>query len=115
MRVPKPCWQVKFCSAGSFRRENIPTRVNKQLRADLSWWANFLSVFNGNTFFVGSEPVSSDEFSANACPVGGGVFFGGVTGSTLTGNYQDLFSQPVFSSLPSQVQSMLKNSYFRKN
>jgi len=30
-------------------------------------------------------------------------------------SYQDLFSQPAFSSLPRQVQSMLKNSYFRKN
>ena len=58
-------------------RPHHRTRVNKQLRADLSWWANFLSVFNGNTFFVDSEPVSSNEFSTDACPIGGGGFFSG--------------------------------------
>ena len=56
------------------------------MRADLSWWANFL---NGNTFFVGSEPVSSDEFSADACPVGGGVFFlGGGGGEWFYTNWE---------------------------
>ncbi|XP_078368365.1 uncharacterized protein LOC144652227 [Oculina patagonica] len=52
-------------------------RVNKQLRDDLSWWASFLSVFNGKTFFIDSAPVSFEEFSTDACPIGGGGFFQG--------------------------------------
>ena len=58
-------------------RPHHHTRVNKQLHADLTWWANFLNVFNGNTFLVDSEPVSSDKFSTDACPIGGGGFFRG--------------------------------------
>ena len=52
-------------------------RVNKQLRDDLSWWASFLRVFNGKTFFIDSAPVSFEEFSTDACPIGGGGFFQG--------------------------------------
>ena len=37
----------------------------------------FLSVFNGKTFFVESEPVALEEFSTDACPIGGGGFFRG--------------------------------------
>ena len=53
------------------------SRLNFQLRADLSWWVDFLSVFNGKTFFVDSDPVASEEFSTDACPIGGGGFFRG--------------------------------------
>ena len=35
---------------------------NAQLRADLTWWAEFLDVFNGKSFFVGSEPVELEEY-----------------------------------------------------
>ena len=52
-------------------------RVNKQLRDDLSWWASFLRVFNAKTFFIDSAPVSFEEFSTDACPIGGGGFFQG--------------------------------------
>ena len=37
-------------------------RPNRQLRADLAWWSKFLSVFNGKTFFVESEPEPKEEF-----------------------------------------------------
>lgn len=59
------------------RRPHHRVRINSQLRADLDWWTEFLLVFNGKSFFVDSEPVSSAEFSTDACPVGGGVFFRG--------------------------------------
>ena len=51
------------------------SRLNFQLRTDLSWWAYFLSVFNGKTFFVDSELVASEQFSTDACPIGGGGSF----------------------------------------
>ena len=37
----------------------------------------FLGVLNGKTFFVDSEPVPMEEFSTDACPIGGGGFFQG--------------------------------------
>ncbi|KAK3746307.1 hypothetical protein QZH41_015390, partial [Actinostola sp. cb2023] len=54
------------------QRPHHHVRLNAQLRADLAWWTEFLGVFNGKTFFVESEPVQLDEFSTDACPVGGG-------------------------------------------
>lgn len=59
------------------QRPHHHVRLNAQLRADLAWWTEFLGVFNGKTFFVESEPVQLDEFSTDACPVGGGGFFRG--------------------------------------
>ncbi|KAL9975581.1 hypothetical protein ACROYT_G012757 [Oculina patagonica] len=59
------------------RRPHHHARIKSQMRADLEWWTEFLSVFNGKTFFVDSEPVSTEEFSTDACPIGGGGFFRG--------------------------------------
>ena len=61
----------------TLKRPHHHTRPTAKLRADLSWWAEFLSVFNGVSFFVNSEPVGSEEFSTDACPIGGGGFFQG--------------------------------------
>ena len=52
-------------------------RINTSLRADLSWWASFLTVFNGKAFFVASTPTALEEFSTDACPIRGGGFFQG--------------------------------------
>ena len=53
-------------------------RIETSLRVDLSWRANFLSsVFNGKAFFVDSTPTALEEFSTDACPIGGGGFFQG--------------------------------------
>ena len=54
------------------RRPHHHVRINAQLRADLDWWTEFLGVLNGKTFFVDSEPVPMEEFSTDACPIGGG-------------------------------------------
>ena len=59
------------------QRPHHHVRINAPLRADLEWWKEFLGVFNGNTFFVDSEPVPTEEFSTDACPIGGGGFFQG--------------------------------------
>ena len=58
-------------------RPHHHVRINTSLRADLLWWASFLSVFNGKAFFVASTPTALEEFSTNACPIGGGGFFQG--------------------------------------
>ena len=59
------------------QRPHHHVRINAQMRADLGWWTEFLGVFNGKTFFVDSEPVPTEEFSTDACPIGGGGFFQG--------------------------------------
>ena len=58
-------------------RPHHHVRINTSLRADLLWWARFLSVFNGKAFFVASTPTALEEFSTDACPIGGGGFFQG--------------------------------------
>lgn len=52
-------------------------QINAHLKADLDWWKEFLGVFNGETFFVTSELVPTEEFSSNACPIDRGGFFQG--------------------------------------
>ena len=52
-------------------RPHQHTRVNSQLRT------KFLASFNGVTFFVDSELIHSEEFSTDACPVGGDSSFQG--------------------------------------
>ena len=59
------------------QRPHHHVRMNAQMRADLGWWTECLGVFNGKTFFVDSEPVPNEEFSTDACPIGGGGFFQG--------------------------------------
>lgn len=58
-------------------RPHHHVHINTSLRADLLWWASFLSVFNGKAFFVASTPTALEEFSTDACPIGGGGFFQG--------------------------------------
>lgn len=48
-------------------RPHHHVRINTSLRADLLWWASFLSVFNGKAFFVASTPTALEEFSTDAC------------------------------------------------
>lgn len=57
------------------RRPHHHVRINAQLIPDIDWWTDFLGILNGKTFFVDSEPVPTEEFSTDACPVGGGRFF----------------------------------------
>ena len=58
-------------------RPHHHVHINTSLRADLLWWASFLSVFNGKAFFFASTPTALEEFSTDACPTGGGGFFQG--------------------------------------
>ena len=64
-------------TVNSLRRPHHHIRPTAALKADLAWWAEFLSVFNGTCFFVESEPIDSDEFSTDACPLGAGGFLHG--------------------------------------
>ena len=59
------------------QRPHHHVRINAHLRTDLEWWKELLGVFNGKTFFIASEPVPTEEFSTDACPIGRGGFFQG--------------------------------------
>lgn len=89
--LPSLVSKLNFAARVVFERPDIPerchqcyedtsphyqSRLTKQLHADLLWWANFLNAFNGKTYFVDSEPVSSEASVV-------GTFR--VTGFTLTG------------------------------
>ena len=63
--------------ANALLRPHHHVRINTHLRADLSWWVSYLSVFNGKTFFVDSTPIALEEFSTDAYSIGGGGFFRG--------------------------------------
>ncbi len=50
-------------------------RLNNDARADLSWWSNFMCIFNGTVHFIEDLPVPSDQFATDACMEGGGAFY----------------------------------------
>jgi len=64
-------------TVNSLRHPHHHIRPTVALKADLAWWAEFLSVFNGTCFFVQYEPVDSDESSTDACLLGVGGFLHG--------------------------------------
>ncbi len=52
------------------------SRLTASARADIAWWSEYMSVFNGTVGFIDSIPVPSDLFSTDACSEGGGGFYG---------------------------------------
>ena len=59
-------------TVNTLRRPHHHIHRTAEIKADLLWWAEFLSVFNGTRFFVDSEPMDVDEFSTEACALGAG-------------------------------------------
>jgi hypothetical protein len=57
------------------QRAHHRIRLNSSARADISWWATYISVFNGTVGFIDSIPVPSGQFSTDACTEGGGGYF----------------------------------------
>ena len=51
------------------------TRLNACSKADILWWANFISIFNGTAFFITEDAVPSCAFATDACLNGGGASF----------------------------------------
>lgn len=50
-------------------------RLNSAARADIAWWSNYISIFNGTVKFIDSIPVPSGQFSTDACTDGGGGYY----------------------------------------
>ena len=46
------------------------------MKADLSWWINFMEWFNGITEIIDSKPIPQSHFSTDACLTGGGENLG---------------------------------------
>ena len=69
--------QPMIDTVNSLRHPHHHIRPTAALKADLAWWAEFWSVFDGTCFFVESEPVDSDEFSTDECPLSAGGFLHG--------------------------------------
>jgi hypothetical protein len=61
-----------MCSL-KYKRHHI--RITASARADITWWANFMSLFNGTVHFVSSMPVPAAYFTSDACMVGGAAVF----------------------------------------
>lgn len=70
-------------------------RINAQLISDIDWWTDFLGILNGKTFFVDSEPVPTEEFSRDACPVGGRFFKGDWFYVNWATDYPSLANVPI--------------------
>ena len=62
-------------TVNNLRRPHHHTRPTAEIKADMSWWAEFLS--NGTRFFVDSEPLDVAEFSKDACPLSAGGYVRG--------------------------------------
>ena len=57
------------------KQKHHHTRLIAEARADLSWWSDFMAVFNGTVHFVDDVPVPAADFSTDASNEGGGAFY----------------------------------------
>ena len=65
-------WKGSLRSPSLFTPDLIVVVLSIYIRREL-----ISSVFNGKAFFVDSTPTALEEFSTDACPIGGGGFFQG--------------------------------------
>jgi len=56
-------------------RPHSKCRLSLEFYADLQWWQDFLSVFNGQCVFFERRPITS--LHTDACTYGIGAFFEG--------------------------------------
>jgi hypothetical protein len=62
----------------SLREQHHLTRITKTLRADLSWWMEFLNTFNSQVDILRQAPAVSHELETDAAVHSGyGAFFAG--------------------------------------
>ena len=50
-------------------------RLNASARADITWWANFISLFNGTARFLSSNSVPAAYLTSDACNSGGAAVY----------------------------------------
>ncbi|XP_070571308.1 uncharacterized protein [Ptychodera flava] len=55
----------------SVSRQSHHIRLNRQARADISWWANLSKSFNGTAFFIEETPLPQQIFTTDACSAAG--------------------------------------------
>ena len=55
----------------TLKRKHHHVRLNSSAKADIQWWANYISIFNGTASFI-DKPVPSSSFTTDACLRGGG-------------------------------------------
>ena len=58
----------------TLKRKHHHVRLNSNAKADIQWWANYISIFNGTASFI-DKPVPSSSFTTDACLRGGGGAF----------------------------------------
>ena len=58
----------------SLKRKHHHTRINSSAKADIQWWIDYISIFNGTTHFI-KEVVPSRIFTTDACTHGGAGAF----------------------------------------
>jgi len=61
--------------SNTLKRSSHHTRLSACARADIRWWQQFCSTFNGTTKFVEANPVPLHEFSTDACNIGGAASY----------------------------------------
>ncbi len=52
-------------------------RLNASSRADIAWWLQCISIFNGAVGFIDDTPVPSECFTSDACLTGCAAFYCG--------------------------------------
>ena len=62
---------ANYCALNTLTRPYHRKQMTQTMRNDLLWWADFMEIFNGKTFFVSTEPTLTAEFSTDATLVGG--------------------------------------------
>lgn len=55
----------------SLKKKHHHVRLNSSAKADIQWWAQYISVFNGTAHFI-NERVPDVSFTTDACIRGGG-------------------------------------------
>ncbi|VDI82590.1 Hypothetical predicted protein [Mytilus galloprovincialis] len=62
-------------SISSAQNRNDKVLLNSEFKADISWWLNFMSVFNGTVKFIDFKPITSLQTDASS--LGGGGYYNG--------------------------------------
>ena len=58
------------------RSNHHRTWLSTEVRKDILWWHNGLKYFHGDTQFIQDIKPPKTSFTTDACPIGGGGFFG---------------------------------------
>ena len=57
----------------SLKRKHHHKRITSSAHADIAWWLQFISIFNGTVHFLHEVPVPAAIGTSDACTAGGGA------------------------------------------